>query len=145
MKFEHMSEPVLPFRRYFKRVLHSARLALIVAVAMLLLGILGYHYLGDMSFVDALLEAAMILGGMGPVAPMHSDSVKIFASFYALASGLFVIGTTGFLLAPWLHRMLHKFYQAEGDAPEAAAPAAKSKRRSSGKKTTKKAAEKPAE
>ncbi|MDE2030604.1 MAG: hypothetical protein KGI97_08605, partial [Alphaproteobacteria bacterium] len=70
-------------------------------------GILGYHFLGRLKWIDAILEASMILGGMGSIAPRKNDAVKLFASAYALFSGFVAVGTTGILLAPWVHRLLH--------------------------------------
>ena len=80
-------------------------------------GIIGYHFLGHLNWVDSLLEASMILGGMGPVAAMSNDEVKIFASLYALFSGLVILTTSGIILAPWLHRLMyHTHRQARRDA-----------------------------
>jgi hypothetical protein len=110
MFYEHSYQPVLPYRKWLRRVAKSIGLAVWLAAVSLGIGILGYHYLGALPWVDALLEASMILGGMGPVAPMNNNAVKIFASGYALFSGLMLISTTGILIAPWLHRMLHHFH-----------------------------------
>ena len=107
MRFEHYSEPVLPLRRWFNRVVISVWLAVAIIATALSIGVVGYHVFGKLPWIDALLEASMILGGMGAVAPMANDAVKLFASAYALFSGLILISTTGILLAPWLHRMLH--------------------------------------
>ena len=97
-------------------VRRSLLLAVTLVGASLFIGILGYHILGHLNWVDSLLEASMILGGMGPVAPLASDSVKIFASFYALYSGLMLITTTGLLLGPWLHKITyHSHRQAACD------------------------------
>ncbi len=90
---------------------------MVIVVLSLTIGILGYHYLGDLAWIDALLEASMILGGMGAVAPMHTDAVKLFASAYALFSGLMLLSTAGLLLAPWVQRLLyHTHRQARRDA-----------------------------
>lgn len=99
------------------RVQHAFLLAALMVVLSLLLGVLGYHVLGKLGWVDSLLEASMILGGMGPVSPMQNDAVKVFASFYALYSGLVILSTSGVLLSPWLQRMLyHTHRQARADA-----------------------------
>ena len=90
-------------------------LAAIVVTVALLIGVLGYHGLGGLSWVDSILEASMILGGMGAIAPMHNDAVKLFASGYALLSGLVVLSTTGIIMAPWLHRLLHHFHRQKID------------------------------
>ena len=76
-------------------------------------GILGYHYIAGLNWIDSLLNASMILGGMGPVDPLRADGAKIFASFYALFSGLAFIGIVSVLLAPFVHRLLHRVH-AEG-------------------------------
>ena len=70
----------------------------------------GYHWLDDLNWVDSLLEASMILGGMGPVNPIKTTSAKLFASAYALFSGLVFIGIMGIVLTPIAHRLLHKFH-----------------------------------
>ena len=111
MAYEHYTEPVLPFELWLFRVARSMWLAVIVVGISLAIGITGYHLLGDLPLVDATLEASMILGGMGPVATMNSDAVKLFASAYALFSGLVLLSTMGILIAPWLHRMLHNFHK----------------------------------
>jgi hypothetical protein len=82
---------------------------LVVGVA-LGIGVLGYHWLAELPWIDSLLNASMILGGMGPVDPLHSTAAKVFASVYALFSGLAFIGIAGFILAPFVHRLLHKFH-----------------------------------
>jgi hypothetical protein len=72
--------------------------------------VLGYHHLGGLRWIDALVNASMILGGMGPVDPIASDAGKLFASFYALFSGLLFIGVASLVLAPFVHRVMHKLH-----------------------------------
>ncbi len=110
LKFEHHSEAVLPQEQWLKRIAHTAWLAFFIIVAALGGGILGYHFIAGLGWVDAILEASMILGGMGAVSPMPNDAAKLFASAYALLSGLIFISVTGIVLAPFLHRMLHHFH-----------------------------------
>lgn len=86
----------------------------LMAVA-LSLGIVGYHFIAGFNWVDSLLEASMILGGMGPVRELHPDSAKVFASIYALFSGVIFIALMGIILAPVVHRVLHKFHVDEDD------------------------------
>lgn len=81
-------------------------IAMAVLLLMLGIGVLGYHFLGDLSWIDSLLEAAMILGGMGAIAPMTNDAVKLFASGYALFSGFVALGTMAVILAPLIHHLL---------------------------------------
>ena len=73
-------------------------------------GVVGYHYLGDLPWIDALLNASMILGGMGPVDLINSSAGKLFASFYALFSGLLFIGVASLLIAPFVHRVMHRMH-----------------------------------
>jgi len=110
MPFEQRSEPLLPWHLWWRRVIKSIGLAAMVVGLSLGIGILGYHTLGHLPWVDSILEASMILGGMGPIATMANDEVKLFASAYALFSGLVLLSTMGILLAPWLHRMMHRFH-----------------------------------
>jgi len=76
----------------------------------LMIGVLGYHYLEGLSWIDALVNAAMLLGGMGPVDPLQTTAGKIFASFYALFSGMVLLVAVGVLIAPIFHRFLHRFH-----------------------------------
>jgi hypothetical protein len=100
-----------PTRRHFSR---AAALAGGMVAGALLIGMLGYRFLNKESWVDAFLDAAMILGGMGPVARFDNDAAKIFAGCYALFSGLVFISTAAVLVAPWLHGLLHRLH-AEAD------------------------------
>ena len=77
------------------------------------IGVVGYHYLGELEWLDALLNASMILGGMGPVDPLHKPGAKLFASGYASFSGLAFIGVASLLVAPFAHRLLHRFHLDE--------------------------------
>lgn len=87
-----------------------AGLAVLLIFGGLSVGVAGYHWLAGLSWVDALLNASMILGGMGPVDTLQSDAAKIFASVYALFSGLMFIGIMGIIFVPIMHRVLHAFH-----------------------------------
>ena len=76
----------------------------------LLIGMVGYHFLESLSWIDSLLNASMILGGMGPVNPLQTDAGKIFASFYALYSGIILLASVGILVTPIFHRFMHRFH-----------------------------------
>ena len=93
-------------------------LAAVVIGVSLLIGILGYRFLNGETWLDALVDAAMILGGMGPVAALTTPSAKLFASFYALFSGIVLLAVAGILMAPWVHRLLHRLHADEGDEKE---------------------------
>ncbi len=108
--FEHRTHPVLPRPLFLRRVGRSLLLALGVVGVALAIGILGYRLLAGLGWVDAVLNASMILAGMGPVDRVGPTAAKLFASLYALLSGFVFVGTAGVLAAPWLHRMLHKIH-----------------------------------
>ncbi|MEO6171987.1 MAG: hypothetical protein ABIP02_02605, partial [Arenimonas sp.] len=102
--FEHREKPLLSRKLFYRRVLlHTALSFLAIGIA-LAIGVVGYHVLGSLNWVDAILNAAMILGGMGPVDALHSESAKLFSAAYALFSGLFFIGIATLLVAPFAHR-----------------------------------------
>jgi hypothetical protein len=113
MRFERREDKLLPFRLFLWRVARFATVAAVLIIGSLSAGICGYHYLGGLPWIDSLLNASMILGGMGPVDPIKSNAAKIFASIYALYSGLALIAVVGILLAPILHRVLHQFHIAK--------------------------------
>ena len=114
--YEHRHEPVLTTIEFFFRVLRHGALASVVLLVALGIGVLGYHSLEPgMPWIDALLNASMILGGMGPVTTLTNPGAKLFASAYALFSGVVFIGVMGIMLAPFAHRVLHRFHW---DAPD---------------------------
>lgn len=108
--YERRDHPLLTWRRFARRVLRHLLLALALVAIALAIGVLGYHLFGHLGWIDSILNASMILGGMGPVDPLHSDAAKIFASCYALFSGLAFIGIASLLVAPFAHRLLHRFH-----------------------------------
>lgn len=108
--FEHRTAPLLPRHHFLLRVLGYVAVASVLVGAALGIGVLGYHHLGGLPWIDALLNASMILGGMGPVDPIASHAGKLFASFYALFSGLLFIGVASLVLAPFVHRVMHRLH-----------------------------------
>ncbi len=108
--FESRRQKLLPFPRFVYRVLLALGVAGIILFLALGIGILGYHYLAGLGWLDALLNAAMILTGMGPVNPLTTPAAKIFASVYALFSGIIFITVMAIILAPVFHRIIHKFH-----------------------------------
>jgi hypothetical protein len=111
--FENKRDPLLPLSRFIGRLGWSVLATLGLALVALLIGVLGYHYIARLSLVDSLLNAAMILTGMGPVNPMQDASSKLFASAYALFSGFVVLTSMGIVLSPVFHRLIHTFHLAE--------------------------------
>lgn len=108
--YEHKSQPLLPPRAFYGRVAQSMGLALLIVAASLLLGVVGYRVFEHLSWLDAFLNAAMLLGGMGPVNAPVTAAGKLFAGLYALYCGLVVILVAGVVLAPVAHRVLHRFH-----------------------------------
>jgi hypothetical protein len=108
--FEHYSKPVIPWEQFVGRVIRYAGFSFLLILFSLVLGALGYHFLNDLSWTDAVLNASMILTGMGPVDVMKTDVAKWFASAYALYSGIAFLSTTAIFLTPIVHRFLHKFH-----------------------------------
>ncbi|HWY50754.1 MAG TPA: hypothetical protein VNW72_04660 [Chthoniobacterales bacterium] len=108
--YERRNHPLLSRAKFARRVARHMLLALFLVGVALSMGVLGYRYIGGLSWIDSLLNASMILGGMGPVDPLRSDAAKIFASCYALFSGLAFVGIAGLMIAPFAHRLLHRFH-----------------------------------
>ena len=115
LMYERRHEQLAPVPVFLKRIIASLLAALGLILVALLIGIGGYHFLAGFNFVDSLLEASMILGGMGPVNQLPNDAAKVFASIYALFSGLILIALMGIILAPVAHRVMHKFHVDEKD------------------------------
>lgn len=109
-RFEHRKDPLLPRSKFLWRLFRHAMLSLTFIVVSLAIGIIGYRHYEGMPWIDAYVNAAMILGGMGPVEELHTAGGKLFAGFYALYSGLIAIIAVGILAAPILHRFLHHFH-----------------------------------
>lgn len=112
--YEHRHEPLLSREAYLRRIARSGGVAFVAVLAALFLGVSGYHWIERLPWVDAILNAAMILGGMGPVAELRTTAGKLFAAVYALFSGLMFIAVAGILFAPVIHRFLHKFHMEGG-------------------------------
>jgi hypothetical protein len=111
--YENKKQPVVPVRVFYRRLLYSMGVAGVLLAACLALGIIGYRVTTDMPLIDALHNASMILGGMGPVVEIKTFSGKIFSSFYALFSGVAFITNIGIILAPAAHRLFHRLHVEE--------------------------------
>lgn len=107
MKKSTRSRNILPVRDFAKRMLLYGFYALFLLVFSLGIGVIGYHYLAELGWVDSLLNASMILTGMGPVDRLVTDTAKIFASIYSIFSGVIFLTTVAVFLSPLVHRLLH--------------------------------------
>ena len=105
-KFQPLSHP----KKFVLRIIKSSFISMIIIVASLGMGILGYHFICKLGWLDALLNASMILTGMGPVNLLTTKAGKLFASFYALFSGIAFLTGVSVIISPFLHRFLHKFH-----------------------------------
>lgn len=116
--FERRHQPVISHSAFTRRLVNSGLIVLLLVAASLGLGTLGYRSLAGLAWIDSLLNASMILTGMGPVDRMESAAAKLFASFYALFSGAVFSVCVGIMGVPILHRLLHRFHMvAEDDQP----------------------------
>jgi hypothetical protein len=120
--FERKNEKLVPLPRFVQRVALSLVLAFVVLCVALCIGILGYHGLAGLSWIDSILNASMILTGMGPVATMTTTTSKLFASGYALFSGIVFLSSIGLVLSPIIHRILHKFHFDDAEQDQKKTP-----------------------
>ena len=111
--YEHHKKPLASRKVFARRLALNGLIGLILLAFSLGIGMIGYHFIEGFSWIDSLLNASMILGGMGPVNPLKTDAGKIFASFYAIYSGVILLASVGILIAPIFHRFLHHFHLAE--------------------------------
>jgi hypothetical protein len=123
LRFEHRRQPMASRRIFLTRIGRNLVVALIVIGVSLIVGMVGYYALEPSepqnSWVAAFGRAAMILSGMGPYGEPQTDGGRLFAGVYALYSGLLLIGTSGLILAPIFHRVLHSFHVEDGDDTQA--------------------------
>src|SRR5258708_1140614 len=111
--YEHHKQPLASRKVFAQRVMRNGLIGAGMIFMALGIGVVGYHVFEGFSWIDSLLNASMILGGMGPVNPLQTVAGKLFASFYALFSGVVFIAAMGVLAAPIFHRFLHRFHLAD--------------------------------
>lgn len=115
LKLEHKTGALLPMNVFFMRVFWYSVFGLAFLGFSLGLGAVGYHLTAGLGWVDAFLNASMILTGMGPVDKLETDGAKIFASYYAIYSGVSFLTFCGVLFTPFYHRFMHKFHLDLGE------------------------------
>jgi hypothetical protein len=108
--FEHRGAPLISRADFLWRLAKHGGYAAALLVVSMVGGTAGFHYWAGQTAIDALLNSAMLLGGMGPVGDIQSTAGKLFATFFALYAGIVFLGVTALLFAPVLHRFLHKFH-----------------------------------
>lgn len=114
--FEHKRHPVLPFSQFLIRMLRYLSYSLLLICFSLSVGVVGYHFAARLSLIDSLYNASMILTGMGPVAELETSSAKLFASVYALFSGIAFLSTVAVFFAPIVHRFMHIMHLESDDS-----------------------------
>jgi hypothetical protein len=112
-RLERVGEPLAPRWLFARRLLTNVGIALALITVSVAIGVLGYHYLDGMPWIDAFDQTAMIVGGMGPYDKPGKPAAKLFAGFFALYSGLLLIGVTVFILTPLFHRVMHHFHLSD--------------------------------
>jgi len=113
--YESIHEPLIPRREFIRRLLLHVALAAAILGGSLVIGWVGYAVLAHLAPVDAFVNAAMILGGMGPVDPLTNDTAKWFAGIYALYAGVVFLVSVSVIVAPVLHRILHTLHLDTSD------------------------------
>jgi len=115
--YERHSDPLAPRSVFYRRLMVNGGVAIVLVLISLMVGMIGYHVLAGLAWIDAFYNASMILSGMGPADTLHDSGAKLFAGWYAIYSGLALIATAGVTIAPILHRFLHRFH-LEDEADE---------------------------
>ena len=111
--YEHHTQPLLSKKKFRLRLFRNFLWGGVIVALSLFIGTLCYRFTEDLGWIDSFLNASMILTGMGPVNPMTNTAAKLFASFYAIFSGVVFLTTIAFVLSPVAHRFLHKFHLDE--------------------------------
>jgi hypothetical protein len=114
--YEHRKHRLLPWTAFLRRALRHLAGAVGILLCAVGFGTLGYHAIGRLHWIDAFLNASMILSGMGPVDRMERMPAKLFAASYALFSGLVFVGVIGVMIAPWVHRLVHWMHLEEPES-----------------------------
>lgn len=107
---EKKQQRLLPKKQFYHRLLRSFLVGMALVAFSLTIGICGYHFVAGLSWIDAFVDASMILSGMGPLSQLHSNGAKLFAGCYAIYCGLSLITIAAVILTPVVHRGLHKFH-----------------------------------
>lgn len=116
IQFEHKGQKLISRHDFSRRLAFNGLIGFFIIVVTLAVGMAGYMWLGGLGAIDAFLNAAMIMSGMGPVASLEGhDAAKIFAGIYAIVCGLLIFAVAGIVLAPIFHRILHRFHVQDSE------------------------------
>jgi hypothetical protein len=108
--YEHRGEHPISRMHFIRRLIRHRGVIVMLVTASTIIGTAGYHWLGDGAWIDAFLNACMLLGGMGPIGELHSNRGKIFVSLFALYAGLVFLVSTAIFRTPVVHRVIHQFH-----------------------------------
>jgi hypothetical protein len=122
VRYEHRKQPLLPRQSFVRRLIYAAFLSAILLALWTAVGMVGYHLLAGLSWIDAFLNSAMIVGGMGPVDVLKNEPAKVFAGFFAILSGVIFLSVFGLLIGPVFHRFLHRFHLETDEQPNSQEP-----------------------
>jgi hypothetical protein len=109
-RFERRRQPLVTRRSFVRRLLFAVVLSAVLLAIWTVVGMIGYHAIAGLGWVDAFLNSAMIVGGMGPVDVLNNQPAKVFAGFYAILSGVIFLSVFGLLIGPVFHRFMHRFH-----------------------------------
>jgi len=110
LMYEHRSQPLLPWPHFLRRAGRHAIWALLVVAGFVGAGTVGYRVFGRLAWIDGFVNASMIFSGMGPVDRIETTSGKLFAAIYALLCGLVLLAVASLIIAPWVHRLVHRIH-----------------------------------
>lgn len=108
--FESRKDPLASSEKFLARLMNCIGFGILFMSMVLLIGMLGYHFIEDMSWINAFTNSALTLADMGLITPVTTDAGKIFAGIFALLSGLIFFSVIGIIFAPIIHRIFHKFH-----------------------------------
>jgi hypothetical protein len=120
LDFERRGQPLVPRNIFLRRMIYTLAFSFAILTGWVFVGMLGYHWLAQLSWVDSFLNTAMIVGGMGPVDILKSGDAKIFAGVYAIISGAMFLTVFALIAAPLFHRFLHRFHLEIDEKTESA-------------------------
>ena len=121
VRFEHRKQPLISQQSFVRRLINAALISALLLALWTVVGMVGYHLLAGLPWVDSFLNSAMIVGGMGPVDILNNQPAKVFAGFFAILSGVIFLSVFSLLIGPVFHRFLHRFHldaEEQSNSPE---------------------------
>jgi hypothetical protein len=110
LRYENSRQPLLARNIYLRRLVYTGLITISILAIWVIIGMIGYHFLDDLPWIDAFVNTGMLVGGMGPINILTNPPAKIFAGFYAILSGVLFLSAFAVMMAPIFHRFIHKFH-----------------------------------